>query len=256
MNKTCQTQNNNMKNILIFNKNMPEIDFIARNATDGPEIKLVNNFIRNQLKQLRKRKSDFAIFLEPQIDNSFPDIVIAEFNKSSFENWNKTRNSLNHSDLKIYHHIFKTGKTSFKNISKQLGIEEKRLNKILSKLEVSGLITKTKLHVTPTASKDTLGVKRIISIEAKIGSFAKALLQAQTNKWFASESYVLTDSKVIKETTKINSAETGIGIFTIDNNKINKVSSPHKQEYPACFTSLLFNEWIGRRLNKEQVANS
>lgn len=239
-----------MKNIILFHENMPAINFSARKTTQGPEIELVKNFLNKKISQLRKNKYSYAIFIEPQIDNSFPDIVIAEFDKTSFVNWNNTRSSLNHSDLKIYHHILKSGNATSVEIIKKLGVAEKKLILTLEKLIDSGLITKKAQKWTPADPRKSIGVKKLISVEAKIGNFTKALSQAQTNKWFASESYVLTDAKKISDQSKSQSKDAGVGIYSLNQNKINKLSNSNPQSYPACFGSLLFNEWIGRRLHK------
>jgi DNA-binding HxlR family transcriptional regulator len=239
-------------NILIFNCSLPQINFLARRTTIGPEIELVNSFIRSQIKEFSKRKRDFAIFIEPQIENSFPDIVIAEFNKSAFKEWNHIRSTLGSTELKVYHHLIKAGRTYINSIERLLGIEAKRLDKILSKLEKSGLIIKYSKTVKPHTAKKALGVKKLISIEAKIGNFSKAHSQAQANQWFASESYILTDSNMIKNSTRMISEESGVGIFSVNNQKVYKLTSSKEQNYPACFSSILFNEWIGRKLNMKE----
>jgi len=240
-----------MKNIILFHENMPAINFSARKTTQGPEIELVKNFLNKRISQLNKNKFSYAIFIEPQIDTSFPDIVIAEFDKTTFENWNNTRNSLNHSDLKIYHHILKSGSVTSIEIIKKLGVSDKKLKITLERLLASELVTKKEKKWMPADTKKSIGVKKLISVEAKIGDFSKALSQAQTNKWFASESYVLTDAKKISDQSKSLSKDAGVGIYSLSQNKINKLSNSNPQNYPACFGSLLFNEWIGRRLHKK-----
>ncbi|MBU4487280.1 MAG: hypothetical protein KKD38_10185 [Candidatus Delongbacteria bacterium] len=240
----------NMKNIILFHENMPAISFNARKTTQGPEIELVKNFLNKRISQLKKNKYSYAIFIEPQIDASFPDIVIAEYDKTKFENWNNTRNSLNHSDLKIYHHILKSENVTSIEIIKKLGVSDKKLTITLERLLASELITKKANKWKSADPQKSIGVKKLISVEAKIGNFSKALSQAQINKWFASESYVLTDAKKISNQSKLLSKDAGIGIYSLNQSKINKISNSSSQSYPACFGSLLFNEWIGRRLHQ------
>lgn len=84
-----------MKNITIFNQSNPQIGYVARTCTHGEEFDMVNFYIKAivQKYSMLKRKRA-AIFIEPQIDTGYPDIVIAEYYTSTLPEVNVARKRL------------------------------------------------------------------------------------------------------------------------------------------------------------------
>lgn len=242
-----------MKDILIFHGNKSDIGFSSRKPTRGPEWELVQNFLEfkvNKLTRLKRQNINYAVFIEPLLDTGFPDIVIAEYKPSSFDDWNKTRNSLKITDLKVFQHILKFGGSDSETIENMLGISNKPLLTTLERLLDAGLIIRRSKQWKARDHRRTLGVKKIVAIEAKISNWVAAFNQAQLNKWFSSESYVLTNTQNPTARTLSRSKEIGVGIYILSNNNLRKINNSQTIPFPSCFGSLLFNEWIGRFLNE------
>ena len=93
------------------------------------------------------------------------------------------------------------------------------------------------------------GVKKLIAVEAKMNNWAEVFNQAWLNQWFASESYVLSPVMRPEEKNLIRSEMLGIGIYVSSHHGIKKIRPSSVNPMPSCYASLLFNEWIGRRLS-------
>lgn len=241
-----------MDNVMFFNESIPEIGLKARKSIKGSEYKLVESFIEYKVAKfegMKNRKTKLAIFSEPLIETGFPDIVLAEYNPNVFERWSINRSKLGVADLKVLNHIVYTGGTVGLEIQQQLGIESKLLLTIIEKLLDAGLIVRQSNKWKAKRLKDIYGIKKLVAIEAKMSNWGEVFGQAQLNKWFASESYSL--SPVAQPTDKIvkRSEELGVGIYVSNNKGIKKIRTSPVTPLPACYGSLLFNEWIGRRLN-------
>ncbi len=69
-----------MGDIKIFSHSLPEIGYIARTTTKGNEFDMVNQYIKYIVKKYKSlKRKKVAIFIEPQIDTGYPDIVIVEY---------------------------------------------------------------------------------------------------------------------------------------------------------------------------------
>lgn len=238
-------------NITIFNSSLPQIGYIARTTTVGKEYDMVEkylDYLKNKYSKLKNKK--VAIFIEPQIDTGYPDIVIVEYyNENNFE-WKGIRNSLKGIDLKILFFIQKNGKVNINDISTILGYSLEEIRKTIDKLFLSGLVIlyKNKTIIRSYKLKKYFKVNKIIAIEAKIDKWQEAIRQANNNIWFSTESYVLMNKKNCSETI-INDCESlGIGIILI-NGKIETILKSTKRSNPVSYASLQFNEWLMRYLN-------
>ena len=242
-----------MDKVMFFSESIPEIGLKARKSIEGSEYKLVENFVEfkvTKFERMKNRKINLAIFSEPLIETGFPDIVIAEYDPNTFEKWSSNRSKLGLADLKVLNHIIYIGETQGLEIQQQLGIESKLLLTVIEKLLDAGLIIRQANKWKAKRLKDIYGIKRLVAIEAKMSNWGGVFGQAQLNKWFASESYTL--SPVAQPTDKIvkRSEELGVGIYVSNSKGIKKIRTSPVTPLPACYGSLLFNEWIGRRLNK------
>ncbi|MCL6592100.1 MAG: hypothetical protein K6U80_19405 [Firmicutes bacterium] len=82
-----------------------------------------------------------------------------------------------------------------------------------------------------------------------MSNWTEVFNQARLNQWFASESYVLSQVLRPKEKNLICSEMLGVGIYVLSRKGINKVRPSSVNPMPSCYASLLFNEWIGKRLS-------
>ena len=229
--------------------NYNNLGISARKLTLGKEYNMVNDFI-DYKKELFKPKSDkqLAIFLETKINNSYPDIVFAEYNPFKFENWAEERNNIEPFDFKILYYIYENKKIESQKIVKDLSITYKDLLSSLERL-LSAKLIDVKNRNWYIRDKKIFGVRKIEAIEAKISKWDEVMQQALINKNFASESCVLSKINKPKQDIVNKLDSFGIGIYILSNNGFMQINKPQKRPYPMNYNSICFNEWIGRILN-------
>ena len=237
-----------MDSILQFNTANPTIGLLSRHSKTGPEQELVRDFTARFASSFKKHDTNLAIFHEPQLETGFPDLVFVEYTSHVFDDWTKTRSTLQAVDLKLLHYLNSSKGADSEIIEKQLGLNGKVQLRSLEKLLDGKLITRKSRQWQPLELKRTFAIKKLIAVEAKISNWQEAFRQAQTDKWFASESYVL--SPVIQPTERIRDTarDLGVGIYTYKAQKVTEIHRSHVTPLPACHASWLFNEWIGRYL--------
>lgn len=242
-----------MPQLLEFKITDPEIGISARTQIEGPESALMNEFIKQYADQLSSLKRHYALFYEPLLPTGYPDLVVVTYNPNKYESWTKERTALGVLDLKVLHHLyFVKGSTSLL-IEKQLGLDSRMLLRILERLIDASLIRRSKHQWLPKQLKGTYGISNIKTIEAKISDWSSVLRQANMNRWFSSESCVL--SPVSKPSTKViaRAKAQGIGIYSMPSGvQVKTIQKPERSGgLPISYASWLFNEWIGRQLFKE-----
>lgn len=239
-----------MAPILDFTCADRSIGLLVRPTRTGPESELTAEFIERTIPTLRDRKRHYALFCEPQLETGFPDIVIVSYNPHVFDEWQNGRNGLTTLDLKILHHLHFVGGADAERIEKQLGVDSRNLVRSLERLLGASLIRWYAKQWMPRSLKTRYAIRSIAAIEAKIKNWASAFQQAGLNRWFASESYVLSpvlhpQRQVLKKSERL-----GIGIYSMPTNShVKKLKTSKRGQLPSSYASWLFNEWIGRRLN-------
>ena len=98
-------------------------------------------------------------------------------------------------------------------------------------------------YVRKREIKSFFKIKKIVSIEAKIGKWHDVIDQSYTNQWFSSESYVLLNSLPTAQ-CEITCKKDGTGILNFQNKKYQIVVESAHRDLPVSYVSLLFNEWI------------
>lgn len=235
--------------VLQFQESGSCIGLSARKAKHGPEWDLVQRFTDHVIATYEPRASALGIFYEPSLDSGFPDMVIVEYDARVFEHWPHSRFSLRPIDLKVLQHIHHVKRANTESIKTLLGMKAGDLLKTLELLVDAGLITEYSHEWRPVSLDHVFGIKRLIAVEAKIKNLANALQQAVANKWFASETYIV--SPVQEPTAKLlhQSEVFGIGIYSCNRYGVHLLRSSLQMPLPSCYASWLFNEWIGRYLH-------
>ena len=236
---------------LLFTETMLDINYVARTSTTGKEFDMVIRYIDYLIEKYEKfKRKRAAIFIEPQLDTGYPDIVIAEFNSSPQLPWNPIRNSLSATDIKILFYIQMHGISKTCDIQKILGFSKESLKKSLLKLRNCGLVYLSSqfTYVRPVSLKSYCRVNKVISIEAKIDKWNEAIRQAGNNIWFSTESYILMNKASCSDSIKRACYEQGIGIILV-NGKIETTLESKCRKFPVSYASLQFNEWILRYIN-------
>lgn len=239
-------------NIQIFGASRPEIGYIARTTTQGQEFEMVAAYIECLVSKYSKNKyKKAAIFIEPQIDTGYPDIVIVEYSSLPSLQWKKIRSSLNSIDLKLLYYIQTNHGCRISDISDMLGFPSDIVEKSLMHLRDSGLIYLSKKYARNTRLRSYCRVNKVIAIEAKIDKWKEAIRQANNNIWFATESYVLLNKEACSPNTLNLCKEYGLGIILV-NKKIHTQLVAKKRAFPVSYASLQFNEWLLRAMNTQE----
>lgn len=234
------------ENVMIFNGSIPEIGYIARTSTQGQELEMVNKYVRfliNKYKNLKNKKA--AIFIEPQLDTGYPDIVVIEYCSLPPLMWDPQRSSLTVNDMKILHYVQTGHGDNIKNISDTLGYPVSTVEKSVMRLGKLGLIHVSKNHnyVRNTKLASYCRISKIIAIEAKVDKWKEAIRQANNNIWFATESYVLMNKETCSSQIVDSCKAKGVGILLVNGSIKTKLCSA-KRTFPVSYASLQFNEWI------------
>jgi len=240
-----------MAPIMDFTVSDSSIGLVVRPMRRGPEADLILRFVDAETHSLRGKRRSYAVFQEPQLDTGFPDIVVVGFDPRVFDRWHRDRDHLTTVDLKVIQHLHLVGGADADQIEVQLGLDSKVLVRSLERLLAAGLVRWAARHWVPRSLRSAYGISSIQAIEAKMRNWRDALEQAEMNRWFASESYVL--SPIQKPTDRVVAASQslGVGIYTMPAGTAPKrLTRAKKTPLPACYASWLFNEWIGRRLGR------
>lgn len=237
-----------MNKIKIFSHSIQEIGYVARTNTKGNEFDMVNRYIEHIIKKYSKlKRKQIAIFIEPQIDTGYPDIVIVEYNTSSEHLWNENRKHLSTNDLKILYQIQQQKNASLKSLNELLGFSIIDIKKSITRLATCNLVhlSKTQNHVRNIQLSAYCRINKIISIEAKIDKWSEAIQQASKNVWFSTESYILMNKDSCNNLIIEKCKQHGIGIILVNGRIQYELESEHRV-FPVSYASLQFNEWIQR----------
>ena len=99
---SMKNNSNSNDNVIIFKRSNADIGYTARTVTLGKEFDMVEKYIAHIKEKYSKLKSKkAAIFIEPQIDTGYPDLVIIEYYTLPEKSCDIARASLNNTDYKI-----------------------------------------------------------------------------------------------------------------------------------------------------------
>lgn len=125
----------------------------------------------------------------------------------------------------------------------------------LHRLEAAGLLLGGRHKVRARAMRDIFVVERIVSIEAKVATTQRLMVQAHNNAWFSSESYALLPVRRAASSTLDRAAQFGIGLIGHSDDETSLFSRPAARAVPASYGSWLFNEWVWRLHSAGHLAN-
>lgn len=236
---------------LLFTGTMLNINYIARTSTAGKEFDMVTRYIDFLVEKYEKLKKKRAvIFIEPQLDTGYPDIVVVEFNSLPQQQWLAIRNSLSVTDIKILFYIQTHGYSKICDLQNTLGFSQESLQKSVLRLKTCGLVHASSqcTSVRPVSLKSYCRINKVISIEAKIDKWNEAIRQAGNNIWFSTESYILMNKDSCSDGILAACREQGIGIILV-NGRVKTILPSNRRGFPVSYASLQFNEWILRYMN-------
>jgi len=235
--------------IIEFIKGDSHIGLVTRNGVVGPEQELLAAFKTFIPSCFRWRQGAVAIFHEPQLETGFPDLVAIQYVPETFNQWSQHRWQLTPLELKVLHHLYKVRGADSTSLMSTLGIDARKLLAAIEKLLDANMIVRSRARWIPRPLKSVFGLRAIIAVEAKIKNWSDAFKQSELNRWFASESYVLSPINKPSRSVSERSLRTGVGIFLLNGSRIRRFQSAQRSYIPASYGSWMFNEWIGRYLN-------
>lgn len=234
------------ENVIIISNSFPKIGYFARTATQGPEYEMVKKYVNHLVTKYSKlKKKKAAIFIEPQLDSGYPDIVVIEYRNLPDIEWVTIRDTLNTTDFKILFFIQTHSCLTLNDIIVTLGFSYDSTLKALQKLKNSGLIryNEKSNRINHIKLSSISRINKIIAIEAKIDKWSEAIKQANNNIWFSTESYILMNKETCSKSIMELCKSTGTGVILI-NGKIKKVLGSVVRPFPVSYASLQFNEWL------------
>lgn len=241
------------EDVKILAQSLPDISYYSRTVTYGEEYDLVQRYLNFLIKKYKQRtKTKTLIFLEPQLETGYPDIVIVEYffpKGFSFVDA-QVRFSLN--ELKILFHIQTKRYVIVDELLSQLGYSKEFVEATIEKLLWAKLIYKNKdgKAVRCVSLKKYFPIRKIIAIEAKMNKWGEAIKQANMNTWFSTESYILLNRSCCSPKIKDRCKSDGLGIILV-NGDIHTELIAEKRKLPVSYASFQFNEWLRRYYYKE-----
>ncbi len=223
--------------------------YIRPNQKITKEYLFLKDFLSSDFFNNNKypEKYNYTLIEEPFTGFGYPDLVCIIWDKSMRTQWDEKRNKLTTTDIKILHHLYISSNS--KNIDElitELGFSKKVILNSLDILCNINLIKEMECFNFKTKPlKNIFFIKEIITIEAKLKDWKRALEQSINNTYFSSKSYSLFPENTISEKLLNSYKNTSVGIISYKNNyKI--IKNPDKNVMPSNITTWFMHEYIGR----------
>jgi len=197
----------------------------------------------------KNHEYEVSIIQEPYTGFGYADLVCIIWDQSIRNKWSDKRNQLDMTDIKILHHLYNVKIFKEKSeITKELGFSLRKANKSVGKLLEADLVTMNKQNkIKIKLIKEIFFIKEIISIEAKLHNWKRALEQSVNNTYFSSQSYTLFPNEIITKRLLEEYINTDVGIISFE--KFYRIiKKPKRRTIPSSMSSWFFNEHIGREL--------
>ncbi len=213
------------------------------------EAHFLEEFLRSDFFEYLSCGKQYFLLQEPYTGLGFPDVVCIIWNDNILEKWSEKRNLLKTNDIKVLHYLYNIKKyRSINDISRDLNFSLKTTENITANLLEAQLVKMNgKQKIKIRKLQEIFFVEEIISIEAKLRNWKKALQQSFNNTLFASQSYILFPEHRITDNLISSYYQTSIGVISY-NRSFSIIKKAKKQKIPTSLTSWFFNEHIGRVL--------
>jgi len=214
-----------------------------RTPTVGPELRMVEEALAVGLSGLPPGRR--VVFKEPEIEFSFPDIVVAV--QRGGVPLSPARRGLGAQHFRVLNHLHARRARAAQPISAvidALCLAPRRAHTIIDELLNAGLVTTTKAGgVRPVPVADAFGLSAIVAVEAKMSNWRGAINQAVRNTWFASHSYVLLPARRVREGALDAASSLGIGVIAFDGRRCETIARAVRQPLPTSYAAWLVDEW-------------
>ena len=240
--------------MLHFRHSDSSVRYRSRPVKDGPEARMLEMFMSQYEKRLKGDGGDYAIFYEPQMPTGYPDCVIVKFDASAYDGWSKSAVPLSDVDMRILHVLVLSRGLTAGTLARKSGFGLGVINKALENLRGRGFVEARGSRWVAAPRRRCLGIRNILSIEAKMSDCSGVLDQAVLNKTFANSSCVLMPTRRPSHETLSVAKDSGLGIYLQpEQGHAEQVLKPDScGGMRASYAIWRFNEWIGRRLAKNR----
>lgn len=227
------------------------IEIRFRKERNGPELDLVNKFLEARTDIFHNNEFEITSLVEPYAEAGIPDVLLVFWDKNLCSTWHPKRNNLTKQDIKILHHISKSGKKGIDivKICQELNFDNKSFFKSLNRLIEADFLEDIDSKICIKDIEKKFFIKKIISIEAKINNWKNAFHQAQLNENFSSHSYVLLPAEKLNENI-LSYSSGNTGLLVQDGVKPILKKKAKKNQLPGSYFSWILNEYLGRQYAK------
>ena len=219
-----------------------DTDITFRVPTRGPEYDLVLEYVRGRLPE-PPRGQCLTVFLEPEIESGFPDVVAVYWHVATAARWLRTRAELTNVDIRVAHYLATVGAS---DTACMRPFFCRGLTAALDRLCGAGVVRKTRDCWRLRSLREIFAVRRLVAIEAKIDQWRDGLHQAFQNTWFASESYLLLPRVPRRTDVLAEARRFGVGVRTGEQDLDSADAPARRWNIPKSYASWLFNEWVWR----------
>lgn len=210
-----------------------------RPRTPGPESELVETALE---AGMLRWGPDPIVLREPELGAGFPDVVAA-FPAST--HLRVERAALGRDHLRLLQFLWThRGATTLAAAQTLLRLSPGSVRRIVDDLHEQRAIVVAGDRMRADRSTGTFAASRIVAVEAKISKWEDALLQARSNAWFASHSYVLLPSRSLARRAVGKASSLGIGVLALDGGRIVTLARARSRPLPASLGSWIVNEWM------------
>ena len=217
-------------------------DIGFRVPTPGPEYELVQEYVASRLPPPPRGQS-LTVFLEPEIESGFPDIVAVYWHVATADRWANARAHLTNVDVRVAHFLATVGTSDLTRLGRFF---RRRVADSLDRLCGAGVVCKAAAGWRIRALREVFAVRRLVAIEAKVDQWRDGLHQAFLNTWFASESYLLLRHAPRRSDLMDEAGRLGVGVRTGDQDLDSAEAPARRWNIPKSYASWLFNEWVWR----------
>ena len=182
--------------------------------------------------------SEAITFQEPELPSGAPDLLLLRLSEKS----DCSSIPLSERELKLLQFLSSKQRVQIGDLVDLLCWPPRSAQAVVSALESKGFLTVNNNSLTLTFEAKAFVAREIVAIEAKVSDWKRALVQAQRNHWFASQSYVLLQGSV-SASAMDSAADTGVGILHFDGRRAKVLVRAERNRLPGSYASWLISMW-------------
>ena len=213
----------------------------TRTERVGPEAALVDEFL-GEVLFVHSDEQRVFILKEPQIGQSFPDVVVVVYEPKNLEQWPEARRELTTEDLRLIQLIHTNRGATGNELKLFLG---KVPSRCLDRLYAAQMIEQKGDRWQTRELSSIFALSSVLAFEAKMSPTSKVLEQALANKWFATNSAILVPSIGGRSRIAEAAKRHDLRVYTKPVGRRLSIR-PKRFNKPLSYASWIINEWAWR----------